>query len=126
LPRVPPFLLLTDLSFFLRSSQPIRAKSNTSSIVLTGISSSLSRYSSGMSTKSFWHFHGMMTVLIFILIAARHFSFTPPYGKTFPVRVISPVMATVLYNWTISKKRNNCRRKRNTSTWSIFWNSSSW
>ncbi len=50
--------------------------------------------SSGISLKFFSLFFGMKTVLIPFLKAAKDFSFSPPISKTFPLRVISPVIAT--------------------------------
>ena len=37
---------------------------------------------------------GIIIVLIPALYAASDFSFSPPIGKTFPLKVISPVIAT--------------------------------
>ena len=50
---------------------------------------------SGISSKSFLLSLGIITFLIPDLKAANNFSFKPPIGKTLPLNVISPVIATL-------------------------------
>ena len=50
----------------------------------------------GTSTKSFLFSIGIKTFLIPALCAANNFSFKPPIGRTIPLKVISPVIATFL------------------------------
>ena len=51
----------------------------------------------GISTRSFSLSFGIRTCLIPALCAASNFSFNPPIGKTCPVNVTSPVIATSLF-----------------------------
>src|SRR6266540_1889847 len=74
---------------------PVRSASlSTSSMLETGLISTVSVTSFGTSTRSFRFFSGRMKVLIPARCAASSFSFTPPIGRTRPRRVISPVIAT--------------------------------
>lgn len=50
--------------------------------------------SAGISGISFLFLSGSITVLIPACFAARIFSFSPPIGRTSPLKVISPVIAT--------------------------------
>ena len=52
---------------------------------------------SGISCKSFSFSLGMITFDIPDLSAAHSFSLSPPIGKTLPLKVISPVIATLQF-----------------------------
>ena len=74
----------------------VKATFNTSSTVLTGIIFKPSITFLGISAKSFSFSSGIKTVLIPPLRAANYFSFKPPIGRTLPLKVTSPVIATSL------------------------------
>ena len=66
----------------------------TSSIHSTGIISNLSVITLGISFKSDLLSKGIITFLIPPRLAASNFSFKPPIFNTWPLKVISPVIAT--------------------------------
>ena len=66
----------------------------TSSIHSTGIISSLSVITAGISFKSASLSKGMITFFMPPRFAASNYSFKPPIFNTWPLKVISPVIAT--------------------------------
>ena len=72
----------------------VNAIFNTSSIVLTGIISTFANTSFDISMRSLLFKLGIITFFIPPRCAANNFYLRPPMGKTSPLKVISPVMAT--------------------------------